>query len=169
MCRLDYAIMLSATLWAPTRYETVSKHHAASNMTIIIYIEEIVKYCGNSEIPRKKYVNTVATHDDVHQLETLSALLAFCVGNSPVTGEFPTQRPVTRSFDVFFELGLNKCSTNNREVGDLRRHRTHYAGIVTWCTDSFVHSPFAAVVLTILSQAGKTYDILKMTSNQFSP
>ena len=28
--------------------------------------------------------------------------------NSPVPGEFPTQRPVTRSFDVFFDLRLNK-------------------------------------------------------------
>ena len=43
-----------------------------------------------------------------HQVETFSALLAFCVGNSPVTGEFPAQRPVTRSFDVFFDLRLNK-------------------------------------------------------------
>ena len=31
-----------------------------------------------------------------------------CVGNSPVTGEFPTQRPVTQSFDVFLDLHLNK-------------------------------------------------------------
>ena len=29
-------------------------------------------------------------------------------GNSPVTGEFPSQRPVTRSFDVFFDLRRNK-------------------------------------------------------------
>ena len=29
-------------------------------------------------------------------------------GNSPVTGEFPSQRPVTRSFNEFFNLGLNK-------------------------------------------------------------
>ena len=43
-----------------------------------------------------------------HQLETFSALLAICAGNSPVTGEFPTLRPVTRSFDVFFDLRLNK-------------------------------------------------------------
>ena len=43
-----------------------------------------------------------------HQMETFSALLAFCAGNSPVTGEFPTQRPVTRSFDVFFDQRLNK-------------------------------------------------------------
>ena len=39
-----------------------------------------------------------------HQMEIFSALLAICAGNSPVTGEFPTQRPVTRSFDVYFDL-----------------------------------------------------------------
>ena len=43
-----------------------------------------------------------------HQMETFSALLAICAGNSPVTGEFPAQRPVTRSFDAFFDLRLNK-------------------------------------------------------------
>ena len=31
-----------------------------------------------------------------------------CAGNSPVTGEFLAQRPVTRSFDVFFDLRLNQ-------------------------------------------------------------
>ena len=39
--------------------------------------------------------------------ETFSMLLALCAGNSPVTGEFPTQRPVTRSFDVLFDLWIN--------------------------------------------------------------
>ena len=43
-----------------------------------------------------------------HQMETFSALLAICAGNSPVRGEFPAQRPVTRSFDVFFDLCPNK-------------------------------------------------------------
>ena len=43
-----------------------------------------------------------------HQMETFSALQAICAGNSPVTGEFPARRPVTRSFDVFFDLRLNK-------------------------------------------------------------
>ena len=43
-----------------------------------------------------------------HQMETFSALLALCAGNSPVAGEFPAQRPVTWSFDVFFSLHLNK-------------------------------------------------------------
>ena len=41
-------------------------------------------------------------------METFSALLAICAENSPVPSEFPAQRPVTRSFDVFFDLRLNK-------------------------------------------------------------
>ena len=46
-----------------------------------------------------------------HQMETFSALLALYAGNSPVSGEFPAQRPVTRNFDIFFDLRLNKrCS-----------------------------------------------------------
>ena len=43
-----------------------------------------------------------------YHIETFSALLALCAGNSSVTGEFPSQRPMTRSFDVFFDLRLNK-------------------------------------------------------------
>ena len=41
-------------------------------------------------------------------MESFSALLAICARNSPVTGEFRRQWPVTRSFDVFFDLRLNK-------------------------------------------------------------
>ena len=41
-------------------------------------------------------------------METFSALLAICAGISPAPGEFPTQRPVTRSIDVFFDLRPNK-------------------------------------------------------------
>ena len=43
-----------------------------------------------------------------HQMETFSALLDICAGNSPVSGEFPAQRPVTRSFDIIFDVRLNK-------------------------------------------------------------
>ena len=57
-------------------------------------------------------------------METFSALLAICEGNSPVTGEFPAQRPVTRSFDIFFAW-MNGW-VNTRDVCDLRRHRAHY-------------------------------------------
>ena len=41
-------------------------------------------------------------------MKTFSALLSICAGNSPVTGEFPSQRPVTRGLDAFFDLCLNK-------------------------------------------------------------
>ena len=54
-----------------------------------------------------------------HQMETFSALLAICAGNSPVTA-------------LMFSLicvWLNGW-VNNREAGDLRRHRAHYDVIV---------------------------------------
>ena len=60
-----------------------------------------------------------------HQMEAFSALLAIYAGNSPVTGEFPAQRPVTQSVGVFFDLRPNKGLGNNRKAGDLRRHRAH--------------------------------------------
>ena len=60
-----------------------------------------------------------------HQMETFSALLVICAGNSPVTGEFPTQRPVTQKFDVFFDLRMNNGWVNNHGAGDLRRHQAH--------------------------------------------
>ena len=66
-------------------------------------------------------------------METFSALLAICAGNSPVSGEFPAQRPVTRSFDVFFDV---RVWVNTREAGDLRRYHIHYDVIV-------MHSPLA--------------------------
>ena len=61
-----------------------------------------------------------------HQMETVSTLLALCAGNSPVTGEFASQKPVTRSFDVFFDLCLKNGWANNPYIGDLRCHWTHY-------------------------------------------
>ena len=65
-------------------------------------------------------------------METFSALLAICAGNSPVRGEFPAQRPVTRSFDDFFDLRLKKNDwVNNGEAGDLRRYQAHYEVTVT--------------------------------------
>ena len=36
-------------------------------------------------------------------METFSASLAIRAENSPITGEFRAQNPVTRSFDVYFD------------------------------------------------------------------
>ena len=63
-------------------------------------------------------------------METFSALLAICAGNSPVIGEFPAQRPVKRSFYIFLICAWMKDLVNNREAGDLRRHCVHYDFIV---------------------------------------
>ena len=57
-------------------------------------------------------------------METFSALLAFCAGNSPVTSEFTAQGLVTRSFDVFFDLCLNQKLS---EQG--------YAPVIRYCSE----------------------------------
>ena len=55
------------------------------------------------------YINYTRTHSWWrHQIETFSALLTICAGNSPATGEFPAQRPLTRSFGTCFDLRPNK-------------------------------------------------------------
>ena len=43
-----------------------------------------------------------------NQVETFSTLLAISAGHSPVTGELCAQRPVTRSFHIYFDLRLCK-------------------------------------------------------------
>ena len=58
--------------------------------------------------PVKWWVCFTVFQDDVMEMETFSTLLALVEGNSMVTGEFPSQRPVTQSFDVFFDQRLNK-------------------------------------------------------------
>ena len=74
-----------------------------------------ISHCNKTEMTSERYVNVMACNsvDGFYawwrpQMETFSALLAICAGNSPVSGEFPTQRSVTRSFDVSFDLRLNK-------------------------------------------------------------
>ena len=58
---------------------------------------------------RKTYMQKkLNMHKWCHQMETFSVLLAISAGNSPVLGEFPAQRPVRRSLDIFFDLHPNK-------------------------------------------------------------
>ena len=58
-------------------------------------------------------LSSLPSRDNIHRAMMtssngdISSLLAFCARNSPVPGEFPSQRPVTRSFDVSFDLRLN--------------------------------------------------------------
>ena len=62
-----------------------------------------------------------------HQIETFSALLVFCAGNSTVTGEFPTHKGQWRGalmFSLIFAWANGW--TNHRDAGDLRRQWRHY-------------------------------------------
>ena len=71
------------------------------------------------EIRGRHCINDAETSSDSlwrHQMETFSALLAICAVNSTVSGEFPTQRPVTWSFDVFFDLRLNERLSKHLET-----------------------------------------------------
>ena len=64
--------------------------------------------CGRSSPLSNPCLRCVSCSMRRHQMETFSTLLAHCASNSPVTGDFPTQRQVTRSSDVFFDLRPNK-------------------------------------------------------------
>ena len=86
-----------------------------------------------------------------HELETFSAILAICAGNPPVTGEFPAQMPVTRSFDVFFDLRLTKrLSKQSRGWWFKTPSRFHFQ-VVTFLVLSSLASVYA---LGILATAG---------------
>ena len=63
-----------------------------------------------------------------NQTETFSALLALCEENPLVTGEFPSQRPVTRGFGVFLYLHLKK-----RLSKQSRRRRFEMPSRSLWC------------------------------------
>ena len=89
-----------------------------SNMYWETYIKPSVEWISQKWLSKKnptKHTYSITPWVGVwvwawwrHQMEAFSALLVLCAGNSPVTGDFPAQRPVTHSFDIFFDLRLNK-------------------------------------------------------------
>ena len=88
--------------------------------------------------------------DDVIKWKHLPRYWPFFAGNSPVTGEVPAQRSVTRSFDVFFDLRLNNSWVNSREAGDLRRHCDHY--YLEW-NSSLAEKPLLLISWLLMSPA----------------
>ena len=118
---LDVLIILQGNMCCLSHY--VGPGHA--------YVVGLIKYGHNLVV----VVHTVTSVSSwsvlpyawwLHQVEAFSAFLAICAGNSPVSGEFPAQRSVTRSFDVFIDPRLNKRLSKHHEAGDLECHRTHY-------------------------------------------
>ena len=112
--------------------------------TVLMYfsmygLRNSMHVCGNAQThiytPVCLYVSYIwhawsfwATHVSWwrHQMETLSALLAICAGNSPPPVNSP-HKGWWRGALIFYLIcaWLNGWA-NNGEAGDLRRHRAHY-------------------------------------------
>ena len=80
-----------------------------SQISIITYLEDLITWWR-------------------HQMETFSALLAICAGNSPVNSPHKGQWRGALMFTLICAR-INGW-VNNREAGDLRRYRPHYDVIV---------------------------------------
>ena len=86
-----------------------------------------------------------------------SALLVLCVGNSPVTGAFPTRKASDAELWCFLRSWTNG-SANNRDAGDLRRHRAHYdvnVNVMQYsvCHIKYQHGFCCALIVVIISLA----------------
>ena len=91
--------------------------NASISAFLMLKVFEIIgKYIVYSHFP---------SHDDVIKWKHFPRYWSFC-GNSPVTGELPSQRPVTRSFDLYLICAWTNGWVNNRQAGDLRRQRAYY-------------------------------------------
>ena len=70
----------------------------------------------------------------LHQMETFSALLAICAGNSSVSGEFPHKGQWRRALMFSLICVWINGWVNNRNAGYLRLYRAHYDVTVMNCT-----------------------------------
>ena len=131
--------------------------HNSAHHSILIDVLQMITSKGRKLLSAAKPGGLMAWGR--HEMETFSALLAICEGNSPVPGEFPAQRPVTRSLDVFMVLHPNKrlgkqwlgwwFETPSCPIG---RHRN----------DSLKHGSWQVLILRNVRR-----NSLKMVSNFF--
>ena len=99
-------LLIHKTFRTPICLTTDEK--AATLFFLMVYWEGYNCIIYQSMMVHTLFIHFIDWQARRHQMETFSALLALCERNSPVTGEFPAQRPVTRSLDIFFDLRLNK-------------------------------------------------------------
>ena len=130
-----------------------------------LYIDGLVQDCSNSIANALELLqsctkpsmhsysrynkNTACLPWWCHQMETFSALLAFCAGKSQVTGESPHKGQWRRA--LMFPLICTWINNweNNSEAGDLRRHRAHYdVSVMMMWSARYPKGMSAATVLT---------------------
>ena len=100
-------------------------------------------------------------------METFSALLALCAGNSPVIGEFPSQRLVARSFDVLFRLRWNKWL---RKQSERRWFETPSRSLWRHCNVEAVAETIIMVLSVITSSNGgffRVHQWIPLTKGQW--
>ena len=107
MCYASKAVNKSTVVSLPAHAEELHinpQDHLSRTRGVV---QEITCYQLNTHSSRTmcQVSGTIITWRR-HPMETFSALLALFAGNSSFTGEFPSQRPVTQSFDIFFDLRL---------------------------------------------------------------
>ena len=104
-----FSLLTDLMMFPRNLYLAICAMFSLLNVTLIVSV--LPKVITNDHIGRP---NTQSGTEGTrlpwwrHQMETFFALLAICVENLPVTDEFPAQRPVTLSCDVFFDLSLIK-------------------------------------------------------------
>ena len=112
-------------------------------------------------------------HDDVIKWKHFPRYWLW-VGNSPVPGEFSAQRPVTRSFDVFFDLRLNKRLSKQSwgwwfetQSDSLWRHCNDMRGLVCvvmwWTLDIDITDFFLLIQVTECS----CYSLFENLANHY--
>ena len=127
---LGYTIRWILTMWSWTHNDVSLKWRKESLWVILLL--HVKQFRGGQPFNRAwplGLVSSLYRRVTTSSMETSSALLALCEGNPPVTGWFPSQRPMTQSFDEFFDLRLNKRLSKQPggcHAGDLRGPHAHY-------------------------------------------
>ena len=103
-------------LWFLKKYRQHNKNSIFSQ-TALIWYEPIMRH-----MVRVLFVMTSSNGNTVR-------VTGLCEGNPPVAGGFPSQRPVTRSFDDFFDVRLNK-RLNKQSICWRHYNAHHYATVM---------------------------------------
>ena len=103
----------------PTNATTVDLSH---NILVILHSDTFIQLSNLTRL----YLDTWWRH----QMETFSALLALCAGNSPVPVNSPHKGQWRGALMFSLIYAWINDWVNNREAGDLRRHWGHYDVIV---------------------------------------
>ena len=136
------------------RYVVIDQHKNANIKTALL-VRDIAKHGLNITLPSHGFhYDTLPqsllwlfkrlsaadgnVHGDVIKWKHFFALLSLREGNPPVPSGLPWQRPMTRSFDIFFVFTWTNGWVSNREHGDLRRKIE--ASKIMWYDHIIIHT-----------------------------